>query len=208
MPVMIKDERAVLFIHVPKTGGSTIERLFTDSGWQMHFRGTRKTEPDLFRFYRCSPQHHHAALLRELFAIGRFELSAAIVRDPIARFRSEFAMRNSELEHGDAASVSAWTDRVLARYERNPYALDNHLRPQTEFLLPGTATYRLEDGLEAMVSDLNERYDLGLTAEISHRLRSGKKGLPSSKVDVPDEVVARLHEFYAADFEQLGYPAS
>lgn len=207
MPVMIKDERAVLFIHVPKTGGSTIERLFTDSGWTMHFRGTRKTDPDLFRFYRCSPQHHHAALLSELFAIGRFELSAAIVRDPIARFRSEFAMRNSELEHGDAASVSAWTDRVLERYGRNPYALDNHLRPQTDFLLPGTVTYRLEDGLEGMVSNLNERFDLGLTAELTHRLRSGKKGLSSSAVDVPDEVLARLREFYAADFEQLGYSA-
>ncbi|WP_235547844.1 MULTISPECIES: sulfotransferase family 2 domain-containing protein [unclassified Nocardioides] len=205
---MIKDDRAVLFIHVPKTGGSSIERLFTDSGWQMHFRGTRKTEPDLFRYYRCSPQHLHAAMLSELFALGRFQLSAAIVRDPLARFRSEFAMRHPDLEHGDAERVRVWTDEVMGRYQRNPYALDNHLRPQTDFLLPNTATYRLEDGLEAMVSDLNARFDLGLTAELSHRLRSGKKGLPSSAVDVPDDVVARLHEFYAADFEQLGYPAS
>jgi hypothetical protein len=36
VPVMIKDGRSVLFIHIPKTGGTSVERLFKKSGWEQH----------------------------------------------------------------------------------------------------------------------------------------------------------------------------
>jgi hypothetical protein len=206
VPVLVKDGRAVLFVHIPKTGGTTIERMMTAAGWEMHFREARKARPEVFPLFRCSPQHYHAALLTELFDISQFDLIAGIVRDPLARFRSEFSMRYRRLDSTDEAQVTAWADRVLARYAGNPYALDNHLRPQTEFLLPGMETYRLEDGLGTMVADLNARFDLGLDHEVPRKLTSHDKGIPSSKVPITPEVRARVHEFYADDYRVLGYP--
>ena len=38
MPVFRQDGRAVLFVHVPKAGGSTLERLFAKSGWTTGYR--------------------------------------------------------------------------------------------------------------------------------------------------------------------------
>lgn len=209
VPVMVKDGRSVLFVHIPKTGGSTIEQLFTSAGWTMHLRETRKTGPEHFSLYRCSPQHLHAAVLQELFKVNQFDIILAMVRDPVARFRSEFAHRHSgkiEAAEADTDTVSAWAERVFARWAKNPYALDNHLRPQTDFLLPRSEIYRLEDGMEAMVADLNARFDLGMPMKVPHRLRSEKRGLPSSVVQVSPELRDRLHEFYAADYGTLDYP--
>lgn len=205
MPVLVKDGRAVLFVHIPKTGGTTIERMFTAAGWDTHFSETKRVRPQVFELFRCSPQHYHAALLTEIFDVSRFDLVAGTIRDPLARFRSEFSMRHRRLDSTDEAQVTAWADRVMARYAGNPYALDNHLRPQTEFLLPGMEIYRLEDGLATMVADLNARFDLGLDAEVPRQLTSHERGVPSSKVPITAEVRARVHEFYAADYSTFGY---
>jgi hypothetical protein len=209
MPVMVKDGRAVLFVHIPKTGGTTIERLFLTSGWEMHFREGRVKRPDVFRLFRCSPQHYHAALLDEMFDISRFDVVFCMFRDPVTRFQSEFAMRHKKLapEAATPERVATWSDRVLASYGGDPYILDNHLRPQTEFVLPGTQTYRLEDGMEAVVADLNGRFDLGLDAEIPHQRSSEKLGLATSKVQLSPALLDRVHTFYAAD-AVLGYPAA
>jgi hypothetical protein len=208
VPVMIKDGRAVLFIHVPKAGGTSIERLFLVSGWEMHFREGRMKRPELFPLLRCSPQHYHAAMLTEILDLSRFDVIFTVVRDPIQRFRSEFAMRHKRLDPSEATSerVGIWTDRVLATYAENPFLLDNHLRPQTEYLLPGTEVYRLEDGLETMVADLNARFGLGLKTKIPHQRKSDALGLPTSAVQLSPELRARVLEFYADD-ASLGYPA-
>jgi sulfotransferase famil protein len=209
MPVMVKGRRSVLFVHIPKTGGTTVERLFSSAGWTTHLRRTRRTDPELFELLRCSPQHLHAEVLRDLFKLRQFDVVFSVVRDPVDRFRSEFAHRHSgqlDSTQADADTVSAWADQAFARWERNPYILDNHLRPQTEFLVPRSRTYRFEDGLGAMVTDLNDRFDLGLPRKIPHRMSSERLGLPSSAVQVSPGLRARLRVFYAADYTALGYP--
>lgn len=206
MPVFLKDGRAVLFIHIPKTGGSTIERLFQQSGWKQRFRETRKSAPAVFPLRRCSPQHHHGALLNELFDITKFESIFLISRDPLSRFRSEYLMRHTNEPRTDAAAVAAWHDKVFARYAENPYHLDNHLRPQHEFLLPGTRVFRLEDSLEAAVATLNAEHDFGLATEMPHALNSQQRsGVSSSAVELSAEVEASLRSRYAEDFTTFGY---
>ena len=208
MPVMLKDGRSVLFIHVPKNGGSTVERLFTSSGWDMSFRMTRRGDPDAFPLLRVSPQHYHGALLTEVFNLRRFDLVFLITRHPVSRFRSEFAMRHKHLGHletVDSAIVDEWADRFFSRYADNHYAHDNHLRRQVDFLVPDAEVFRLEDGMDSIVADLNARFDLDLRTTIPRRLSSAARGLPSSAVEVSPQLLAHLHEFYADDFERFGY---
>jgi hypothetical protein len=206
VPVFIKDQRYVLFPHVPKTGGTSIERLFRRNGWQMFLRDAKVGQGSLHYVRRCSPQHLHAAILRELIDLSRVDLCFMVVRDPIARFRSEYAMRQKDPTKTDAASVEEWADRVFTRYERNPYALDNHIRPQHEFLLPGTEVFRLEDGLDTMMTGLNERFDLGVPNVVGHRLKSTDlTGISSRDVQVSPALEERLRELYAGDYRQFGF---
>jgi hypothetical protein len=204
--VFIQDERYVLFPHVPKTGGTSVERLFHRSGWRMHLRDSKVGKGSLHYVRRCSPQHLHAAVLRELVDLSRVDLCFMVVRDPIARFRSEYAMRQKDPTRTDSASVDAWAERVFARYQQNPYALDNHVRPQHEFLLPDTEVFRLEEGLDTMMATLNERFDLGVPTEVGHRLKSTDlHGMSSRDVQISPDLEARLREVYAEDYRQFGF---
>jgi hypothetical protein len=206
VPVFSKADRSVLFVHIPKAAGSTLERMFVRSGWKMALRETRKTHPQLMSLRRCSPQHYHAALLQELFAVDRFDAVFTVSREPVSRFRSEYLMRNNEDPRTDAASVDAWAEVVLERRSTDPYALDNHLRPQHEFLLPGAQAYRLEDGLDSTVSDLNERFGLGLTTAVPQAMHSVKRaGVSSGEIEVSDRLRATLRSVYADDFARFGY---
>jgi hypothetical protein len=206
VPVFSKHDRSVLFVHIPKAAGSTLERMFARSGWSTALRETRKTHPQLMTVRRCSPQHYHASLLQELFDVERFHTVFTVTREPVSRFRSEYLMRNHKDPRTDAASVDAWADQVLGELEHDPYALDNHLRPQHEFVLPGAQVYRLEDGLEGAVRDLNERFDLGLTTPIPQALASVRRaGVSSSALELSDRLRAALRRLYAEDFAAFGY---
>ena len=209
MPIFTRNGRSLLFVHVPKAGGTSVEKGLADAGWQMSMRATRRTEGrELFDLRRVSPQHYHATLLQDLLRIERFDAVFTVVREPLARFRSEYAMRCRDATAGTTDQVEAWTRRRLARYESNPSMMDNHLRPQEEFLLPGARVYRLEDGLEAVSADLNDRCDLDLPSRFPRKLRSGgsRRPLASSDVELNPEVVRLLTDFYASDFDTLGYP--
>jgi hypothetical protein len=206
MPVFTKDGRNVLFVHIPKTGGSAVERHFVDAGWVMTYHDGRmaRDKPNYLR--TCTPQHMHGALLRETFRIQRFDAVFAVVRDPVARFRSEYVMRHKQELSTNAAAVEAWAEKSFSRFGTNPFVHDNHIRPQVEFLVPRVRVYRLEDGLDAALVDLNARYDLGVPTEVA-RVRTSEKtrGISSRAVEVSATLDARIRSFYAADVERFGY---
>jgi hypothetical protein len=206
MPVFTQGERNVLFIHVPKTGGSAIEKHFVAAGWEMSYHDGRmpKGYPNYLR--RCTPQHMHGALLKEIFRLRRFDAIFAVVRDPVARFRSEYVMRHKQELTTSAEAVEAWAKERFQKFASNPYVHDNHIRPQAEFLVKHAHVYRLEDGLDAAVADLNARHDLGLPPEVA-RVRTSERtrGISSGDVEVSASLEARLEQFYADDFRRFGY---
>jgi hypothetical protein len=208
MPVFRRDGRAVLFVHVPKAGGSTLERLFAKSGWTTGYRDPKLGAGSMNSLRRVSPQHMHRPMLEQIFHLDRFDAVFMTVRDPLARFRSEFAMRNSDRVSASATEVEAWYDEAFRQYRRDPFVYDNHLRPQWEFHLPGSHVYRLEDRLETTVSDLNTRWDLGLLplSEVPRVLdRKEQSGIASSEVRLTPGLEARLRTEYAEDFARFGY---
>jgi hypothetical protein len=207
MPIFRKDGKNILFIHVPKCGGSTIENAFRGSGYDVMYldRDTKRTGMNHLR--RCSPQHMHAQLLQEIFRLERFDLVFMTVRHPVARFRSEYVFRNKAQPTValSAEDVSAWAATKFEKYSRNPYILDNHLRPQHEFWVPSATVYRLEDGLPALFADLNARFDLDVS-QAPRALHSEKAvGFSSSAVELSGDLKAHLADFYAGDFDRFGY---
>ena len=73
MPVFRRDERAVLFVHVPKAGGSSLERLFAKSGWTTGYRDPKGGVGSMNSVRRCSPQHMHRPMLEQVFRLERFD---------------------------------------------------------------------------------------------------------------------------------------
>ncbi len=201
MPLFTRQNRSVLFIHVPKTGGTSVEAFFARNGFAAELLDTGGPK-SLNRYRRCPPQHMEAALLQAVLRPARCDYVFATVREPLARIVSEYRMRFRGV--ADAPGLPAWLDLNLKRYLDDPYVLDNHLRPQVEFLLPGCEVFRQEDGFgEALVGRVEQK----LETQLEHRAFGYHK--PEGEVAVTPEdierVRPRVRTTYWRDYAAFGY---
>lgn len=206
MPIFILPEKKILFIHIPKTGGSSVETYLQRLGFGMSMFSTTDNSKG------CTPQHFHRDLLLEYAFPGEFDAVFTIVRDPVERFKSEynFRMQIRQKNGNDIIPVSAWVKSVLKQYQENPFAFDNHLRPQSHFLIPGTRIYRYEQGLENAISGII--VDLGLQLNKDRlgtipRTQLAKNYLENGNILTMDELVA-IRRIYREDYELLDYPVA
>ena len=79
----------------------------------------------------CPPQHFPGPLLERLFRGDDFDYAFIIVRNPVYRMFSEYRYRR-KLE-GVTDGFSEWLDSALEGFKKDPYHLQNHMRPQVEF---------------------------------------------------------------------------
>jgi len=203
VPVFIKGDRRILFAHVPKTGGTSVEAMFEVAGWS---RILYVIEPRELQPLVCSPQHWHAPILEAVIDRRTIEATFMIVRDPVARFRSEYSFHVRDPQLGRAEYVEAWAESVFGMFKADRYVLDNHLRPQAEFVLPQADIYQLEAGLDAILADLDQQHRLDLPAGALHLYDSASDGgLKSRDVEISDKLEAFLREVYAIDYEVFGF---
>lgn len=192
MPVFETPKGKVLFIHIPKTGGSTISNelrrhhqtsMYTNSPWPG---------------YQCTPQHLHAGPLKEIFQPEAFAYVFTVVRHPVDRIRSEYDwnQRNRSVK----VPFWFWLRKKLFQTRRSPYLDDNHFRPQEEFLGFDTEVFRLEDGLDKVFWRLSE-----ITGtDYSEKPNACKvTAAPSQSVSRADRNL--IGKVYANDFRRFGY---
>lgn len=208
MPIFRKDGKKVLFIHVPKTGGGSIERLFRDSGWRIDLWNGSFKPDSLNHLTRTTPQHMDAFTIQRTLRIDRFDLVFMFVRHPFSRFRSEYLWRLRKAKSVDVSEpvVERWALKSFADFAANEYLWDNHLRPQVDFYLPGAHVFRYEHGLESAMDELSRVYELPLDGSLGRAHSDvGPSGNKSSDVQLSELLTARLRDFYWRDFEFFGY---
>jgi hypothetical protein len=196
MPILSVEGKTVLFIHVPRTGGTAVERHFKEHG-SVCFEHTLARELGL----NCAPIHFHGAVLESLFDRSLFDHVFMVVRNPIDRAVSDFRyfVRRRQLA-GKPPDFSRWLRYRLFRASRNPYYMDNHFRPQTEFECFDAAVYRLEDGLEAAVKEMNAKLGTGVPEQLP-RVNEGA-GVEVAVSAADKDLIYRR---YRQDFERFGY---
>jgi len=137
MPVFRFDSNAVIFFHVPKCGGTSVE-----------FFLSQKAEMDFFskksRVFGVPPQH---LIPKKLFLLN-IDLeslsSFAIVRHPLKRMVSEFKYRKNLKVNNINFICFILFARVKSIYKPSIYS--NHIRSQLDFILPDTKIFKLEEG--------------------------------------------------------------
>jgi hypothetical protein len=204
MPIFTKDDLSVLFIHVPKTAGTSVEQAFLAQGYAMSERlgGPYGKRPPGERQSGCSPQHMHAALLEERLGDRSFEQIFCIVRHPLRRFESEYRFRAAAGHRLAQEGIDRFAEQALWRFEKaNPFVLDNHIRPQAEFPWRDCRVFRLEDGLDAALAQISEALPEPLTPPGARAMRSA----PAREEAMSPATEARLRAFYRTDFESFGY---
>ncbi|MEO9683806.1 MULTISPECIES: sulfotransferase family 2 domain-containing protein [Rhodobacterales] len=202
MPLIDWNGKRILYIHVPKTGGTSIETwLSTLAPLQLHTIG----QPTALR---CTPQHLQYKEITALLAAGSFDYAFMSVRNPFARLASEYRMRAQAQQEGFWGAVQKfpyWLETSLNKVKRDPFVLDNHMRPQWEFTGNDVEVFRLEDGLETMLAQVADKIGAPVPEITPHKMNS-----QSFQHDVTWERadVTRVQQFYAADFTEFDYPTA
>lgn len=197
MPILEYKNKNILFIHIPKAGGTSIEDWLAQQGNLMFYTHNPR------RPFNCSPQHMTWRDIQFLFCNKKWDYSFSIVRNPYERMESEFAYRHRDkLELGrQTLNFSNWVEKSLDAVENNPYYMDNHFRPQHEYLAEDVSIFHLEDGLENILQTVSKETGLECPESIPHK--NQRKGRPN--FDWSSQLLTRFNEFYKDDFELLGY---
>jgi hypothetical protein len=201
MPLLHINGRLVLFIHIPKTGGSSIETALAQHGPLLLAAG------DTTRDLPCSPQHFHAALLKAMLPVDRIDYSFMVVRHPLDRMLSEYRWTTRKAGRWQSRlGFGSWLRAAAVLRRMNPYHRDNHLRPQKEFALPATEVFRFEDGLGQALQRALAKVGVAGEAALPHLKRS-----ESTPIDIKQGDADFVQRMYRVDYQQYGYglwPAS
>lgn len=199
MPFVEYNGRKILFIHIPKTGGGSVETWLKSLG---KVRMLAVGNPSALK---CTPQHFRMSDVRDLFGEGYFDYMFMIVRNPYDRIMSEYKMH--ALISGNSfwkawPSFSHWLEYNLNVARENPYHFDNHLRPQWDFLGTDIKVFKFEEGMESILNRVAA--DIGAPAPVSTpHIHSAEQ----ENIDAPFDVVDRIRtaDFYEKDFDVFGY---
>lgn len=204
MPIFTKDNKSFLFIHIPKCGGSSIETTFRKNGFRISYLDGNG-ENTLNHLRLCSPQHMHGNMLSNTFNLSAFDGIFTVVRDPESRIKSEIGMRiGKKLDHTEK-QTDHWISNTFQRYKKNNFIFDNHIRPQSEFIIPESQLYKFEDGINNIIKDISDTFNLGLIGYENLHVMSRKKmnGYKSSDIPLSQKSKKSIKEFYKEDFLML-----
>jgi|694.fasta_scaffold36191_4 hypothetical protein len=147
MPIFRVADKLVLFIHIPKAAGTSVETMLGMHPQCSSIHCLEIGPDNAFNAAAvCSPQHFHAEILARLFNLTRFDFIFTIIRDPLCRLLSEHTMRIQRNDI-DNQPFDSWYSAVREKRLENPYMYDNHLRPAAEFIMDSCHVYDLSDGL-------------------------------------------------------------
>ena len=189
MAVFTKDNLNVFHIHVPRTGGTSIEIWFERSGYSSTWIGNRT------RNRKCALQHYDAELIEKFIRPNvKWDYSFITVRHPLTKMLSECKLRRVK-------DVNKWINHALDKMAKNPYVWDNHLRPQHQFLVNGIDRVFKFEEINSRQKILKDKFP-DLVGDMPHFSKGRRKILPNA---ISKESIARIQEVYKKDYETFGY---
>jgi hypothetical protein len=213
MPLFEQHHKKLFFIHIPKTGGSSVEKIAKSLGWEAEYLLEGRSLESLAGI-RVTPQHYHAEILHQIFDFSAFDGVFAIVRNPFDRFKSEYYWQISQ--GISSLGVIDWADNAFSRFENDKSCFDNHIRPQYEFLNINNRlnTFRLEDdgvseakkyllqnGSGKKKPDIQSKIKSLLLKNVNRKVSIKNMQVESEFEKIKNEIV----QFYRRDYEEFGY---
>ena len=214
-----KSELNILFLHIPKCGGSTIEGYFNQLNCQTFFKGEYKPLKGLIK---AESQHFTYKVLEEILNIDDVDFIFSIVRNPFARLASEFRYRNGQIALVSEAKKmgfkniiykdpAEWVVNVLLSQMRYPHVLGNHLVPMHEYIGPEVKNiYYIEHGMNSIITDIEIQVGVSFSDQDCMRLNS--TAIDPGQVTDEERIIREnflscnlVAKFYEKDF-QLFYP--
>ena len=138
MPIFSKKiegkKNQILFVHIPKSGGTTINEFFKFINYKSYF------EPNEFfkKQLKIPPQHYDYKILDSLLNLKKFSFSFTIVRNPFDRLISSYlwSLKYSSAFNKKFYSFEEWFDIISSNFKKNENFMANHIMQQVKFVGP------------------------------------------------------------------------
>ena len=211
MPYFKKDTVNILHIHIPKTGGSSIETYFqtiyniplNNKSLYLFLNDGEKIKHNL----QINSSLQHISYLTMLKYKDYFKINfenlvmITVVRNPYERLVSGLFFRLMIHKNSTQEDVFRETKRFLSS---NNSSVDNHNVPQYRFLIDETGEIDANIKILRTETLTEDMHALGYT-DFNQRLNVNK-----SKTDyygyLNDESIQLINEFYDEDFKRFNYP--
>lgn len=204
MTLLIGKNSSILFLHVPKCGGSSIVEMFSDNGYspQLQIRGLPPQECLL-----ASPQHQTCENLRAFIRLELLTDIFILVRNPYTRIKSEFnwIFRDTPTDH--RPDFSQWILDSLALASEDRSYSDNHFRPAIDFMDTSAPAkiFRLEDGIEFAIEFFLHEHGAVRSIRVAHEKSALQFNNNSLNLSFSKEAIDAINNFYEHDFAAFGY---
>lgn len=187
MPIYTKGDVKVLHVHTPKTGGTSIMKLFSDDGYKIDFYSTKNRNP-------CPPQHYHYDMYKNIFDLDQFDYIFSTYRDPVSRFHSQYRYW-TQIDNKDKPTppYTQWASKAFRDYKTNKFCQDNHIRPQNEFYFPDMDVYIFSD-LKNIPKKLHSKGVLSKVYHMKHKLKT-------RKTKINHNLNEQIKNFYNSDYD-------
>ena len=193
MPYFEKGGRRILFVHIPKTGGTSVEEFLKKNHWKEY----KRKPPGIYNM-------HSTPDIWENW--GNFEYIFTVVREPIERLESEFggwlvnehqnlllSMMNGHTVRTDFLKQIFNENKIHPEKFYSKYG--NHIRPQVDFITKDVDIYYFPEGLKKLRQKLIENFDCNKNISLPHH----KKGV--FKPVFNEEQIILIKEYYKKDYE-------
>lgn len=211
MPFFRTAGKIVYFAHVPKCGGTSVEDYLIERFGPLAMLDRRFQSHDpATRWSRTSPQHIDWQSLQTILPPDFIDAVFSVVRHPVARAESSFHFQlGVERAIPEGTTFGDWLRDQIAMLKADPFVMDSHMRPQSDFVPEGAAVFHMEHGLDALIPYLD-----GVVGNadgpraIGHsNKRPGTANTSANPARATPSAgdIALLTDIYAKDFSRFGY---
>jgi hypothetical protein len=190
------EKHNLLFIHIPKTGGTAIERALGIKSANEPKKLISK-QKELIEGVKTVPQHFTPDILRERLGEDVYESSIkfAVVRNPYTRVLSEYFYRNKT---GNMKRFPKWF--------RNYYGNVDHVHkiPQSKFVDSDNITILRQETLQEDFSRFVEESNLPIKSELG-TVNKSKHNKTDLIEEIPLPIIGRINNLFEEDFIRFGY---
>lgn len=186
------EEKKLLFIHIPKTGGTSIEHSFRDFNKEI---GVGIKDNKAMQHYTYFDYKKN---LSEYF--NNF-MKFSIVRNPYSRIVSDFYFLNSMKDFKTFRNMDEYLDYAEDCINTNNFnrtIYDDHFMPQYYYLEDITNIKIFKTEKRGQLNNFLESYGL----EIYHKNKMRKGVKP---INLTREQANRINKLYRIDFKIFGY---
>ena len=202
MPLVCSHGVQLFFVHVPKTGGTSVEDYLSRRFGHLMLTDRNKHR-NIPRTGLISPITHLSAVDLEEFVAENIDLCFAVVRDPVKRIVSEFRYQLSAPSRTSQLGFSNWL-RIMVRCAKSePRVYENHIRTQSQMIPESSEIYKLEDGFDKLIESIDQVTKSSQPdVQVLHKNSSEKK----VQVTLTCEDIELITDYYAEDFSRFDYP--